>query len=93
MAGVLIIGIGLWTQYVTGAIFILATAILAWHSGFRPALVVTAISTAAICSANHGARRQRRLINMPVRMVSMAVISAWSCRGCAATSIDRASGC
>ncbi len=47
MAAAVIIGIGLWAHYVTGAFFILATAILAWHSGLRPALICSALSTAA----------------------------------------------
>ena len=41
MAGAVVVGIGLWFHYVAGVFFILATAILAWHSGFRPALVST----------------------------------------------------
>lgn len=43
-----VIGVGLWAQYVTGAFFVLGNAILAWHSGLRPALIATAISTAAL---------------------------------------------
>ena len=47
IAAALVVGIGLWTHYVTGALFILATAILAWHSGFRPALIASILGTAA----------------------------------------------
>src|SRR5689334_15016311 len=48
LAGAVVIGIGVWYHYVTGAVFILATAILAWYSGFRPALVSSVASTAAM---------------------------------------------
>ena len=78
----LIVGIGLWSHYVTGAIFILATAILAWHSGFRPALVSTVVSTAAIGPLITALDANAALINMPVRLVSIAIISlvvSWLC--------------
>ena len=45
---VIIFGIGLWTQYVSAMLFVLATAVLAWHSGFRPALSATLFSTIAV---------------------------------------------
>ena len=54
-----VIGIGLWTQYVTGAFFILAAAILAWHSGFRPAFISSA-SARRRRPAGHHPRRARR---------------------------------
>ena len=82
IAGALIIGIGLWTHYVTGAIFILATAILAWHSGFRPALVITAISTAAIAPLITALDENAASINLPVRIVSIAIVNlvvSWLC--------------
>ena len=47
-AAAMVIGIGLWTHYVTGAFLILSVAILAWHSGFRPAFVASVLSTLAI---------------------------------------------
>ena len=82
IAGALIIGIGLWTHYVTGAIFILATAILAWHSGFRPALVITAISTAAMAPLITALDENAASINLPVRIVSVAIVNlvvSWLC--------------
>ena len=82
MAGAVIIGIGLWYHYVTGAVFILATAILAWHSGFRPAFVSGVISTAAIAPLVTALDANATLINMPVRIVSLGVISlvvSWLC--------------
>lgn len=82
MAAAVIIGIGLWYQYVTGGIFILATAILAWHSGFRPALVSSIVSTAAIGPLVTALDANATLINMPVRIVSLGVISlvvSWLC--------------
>jgi PAS domain S-box-containing protein len=82
IAGALIIGIGLWTHYVTGAIFILAAAILAWHSGFRPALVITAISTAAIGPLIVTLDENAASVNLPVRIVSVAIVNlvvSWLC--------------
>lgn len=78
----LIVGIGLWTHFVTGAFFILATAILAWHSGFRPALVSAALSTAAIGPIVQALDSQAALINMPVRIASVGTVSvvvSWLC--------------
>ena len=94
MAAAVVIGIGLWSHYVTGVFFILATAILAWHSGFRPALVTTVLSTAALGPLVHGVRRAGRASSTcRSALVSIARASRWWCRGCAATCIDRASGC
>ena len=44
----IVVAIGWRYQYVTGAIFILGVAVLAWHNGFRPALVATLLSVAAL---------------------------------------------
>ena len=82
MAAAVVVGIGLWYHYVTGALFILATAILAWHSGFRPALVSTIVSTAALGPLVNALDANAALINMPVRLVSIAIISlvvSWLC--------------
>jgi len=77
-----VIGIGLWTHYVTGAFFILATAILAWHSGFRPAFITGVLGTASTPYLVNALDTQATLINMPVRVMSIAVVSlvvAWLC--------------
>ena len=82
MAAVVVIGIGLWAHYITGAFFILAAAVLAWHSGFRPALFCSAISTAAIGPLVTAFDQQANLINLPVRIISVAVVSlvvSWLC--------------
>src|SRR5829696_8230215 len=82
IAGALIVGIGLWTHYVTGALFILATAILAWHSGFRPALITTALSTIAIAPLITTFDASADLINLPVRIGSVflvCVVVSWLC--------------
>lgn len=82
IAGAVVVGIGLWFHYVTGAIFILATAILAWHSGFRPALIAGAIGTATIAPLVEAFDKQANLINMPVRVTSVGIVSlvvAWLC--------------
>jgi PAS domain S-box-containing protein len=81
-SGAMVVGIGLWTQYVTGTLFILATAILAWHSGFRPALISAALSTAAMGPLINALDAQAGLVNIPVRLASMAVVSlvvSWLC--------------
>ena len=82
LAGALIIGIGLWFQYVTGAIFLLATALIAWHSGFRPALVSSIVSTAALPALINALDASAALTNIPVRVVTIGVISvaiSWLC--------------
>ena len=82
MAAAVVVGIGLWFHYVTGGIFILATAILAWHSGFRPALVSTIASTAALGPLVQALDANAGLVNMPVRLVSIGGISlvvSWLC--------------
>ena len=92
MAGAVVIGIGLWFHYVTGAVFLLATAILAWHSGFRPALIASVVSTVALGPLITALDASAVQVNLAVRIISVAVISlvvSWLCAIC----IDRASGC
>ena len=82
LSSAVIAGIGLWTHYITGAFFILSTAVLAWHSGFRPALVCAALSTAAIAPLVNALDAQATLINMPLRVASVGTVSvvvAWLC--------------
>ena len=82
IAAAVVIGIGLWAHYITGAFFILAAAVLAWHSGFRPALICTAISTAAIGPLVTAFDAQADPVNLPVRIISVAVVSvvvSWLC--------------
>jgi hypothetical protein len=82
MAAAAVVGIGLWYHYVTGALFILATAILAWHSGFRPALVSAIVSTAAFGPLVRALDANADLVNMPVRLISLGGISlavSWLC--------------
>jgi PAS domain S-box-containing protein len=82
LTAAVIVGIGLWTHYVTGAFFILATAVLAWHSGFRPALVCAALSTAAVAPLINALDTQANLVNLPIRVASVGTVSivvAWLC--------------
>ena len=82
MAAAVVIGIGLWTHYVSGVWMVLAVAFLAWHSGFRPALFTTALSTAAIGPLIQAFDAQASLVNIPVRVLSIALVSAvvsWLC--------------
>src|SRR4051812_29376622 len=77
-----VVGVGLWTHYVAGAVFILAPAILAWHSGFRPAAVVAALSTAVTPPLVNLLDAQSSVINIQVRVISIGVVAlvvAWLC--------------
>ena len=78
----IVIGIGLWTHYVTGMFFVLSTAILAWHSGFRPAFVATVLSAAAIGPITTALDSSASSINLQVRTLSMAIVCgvvSWLC--------------
>ncbi len=82
MAGALVVGIGLWFHYITGVFFILGTAILAWHSGFRPALVSAICSTLALGPLVTAFDANAAVVNLPVRLASMLAISlvvSWLC--------------
>jgi len=82
VAATVVVGSGLWFHYVNGSVFILATAILAWHSGFRPALISTIVSTAALGPLVRLLDANASLVNMPVRLTSLAIISlvvSWLC--------------
>ena len=82
VAAVAVVAIAWWTHYVTAALFLLATAGLAWNNGFRPAFVCAVLSTAAtwplVTALDAGAAH----INLPARIVSIALVSlvvAWLC--------------
>jgi PAS domain S-box-containing protein len=82
VSAIAVVGIAWWTHYVTAAVFILTTAILAWNSGFRPALVSTAFGTAAIWPLITALDANAEHINLPVRVISIAIVSlvvAWLC--------------
>jgi len=77
-----VVAIALYTHYVTGAIAILTTAILAWHNGFRPALFATALNGLVIGPLITLLDTQAVTINLPVRVVSTIVVSlvvSWLC--------------
>ena len=81
-SAVVVFGIGLWTQYVAGMVFVLATAILAWHSGFRPAIVATSLSTIAIGPLTTMLDATAAAINIQVRTLSIALVCgvvSWLC--------------
>jgi PAS domain S-box-containing protein len=82
MAAVVVVGVGLWYHTVTGAVFIVGTAILAWHSGFRPALISSIVSTAALPALVNALDASAASIDMTARLVSMAILSlvvSWLC--------------
>ena len=82
MSAAIVIGVALWTHYVSGVWMVLAAAILAWHSGLRPALFTTALSAAAIGPIIQAFDAQASLTNIPVRVLSVAFVSAvvsWLC--------------
>lgn len=75
-------GAGVWWSYVTGSIFILGSAIVAWHNGFRPALVLAVLGTAAIGPLTTAMDASARAINVPMRVTLVGVVSlviAWLC--------------
>jgi signal transduction histidine kinase/ActR/RegA family two-component response regulator len=78
----IVVLVGLWTQYVAGMLFVLATAVLAWHSGFRPALVTTVLSAAAIGPLTQAFDASAASINVNVRTYAIAVVCgvvSWLC--------------
>jgi hypothetical protein len=81
-AAVVIFGIGLWTRYVAATVFVLSTAVLAWHSGFRPAFVATIFSTIAIAPLTTALDANAHTINLQVRTLSVALVClvvSWLC--------------
>jgi PAS domain S-box-containing protein len=77
-----VVGIGLWAQYVTGAIYVLGTAMLAWHSGFRPALITAVLSTASLgwLVATFDARATP--VDAQIRVATVGIVTltvAWLC--------------
>ena len=78
----IVIGVALWTQYVSAMFFVLATAILAWHSGFRAALVTTVLSVLAVAPLTQSLDANVASINLTVRTLSVAVVClvvSWLC--------------
>ena len=75
--------LGVWTQYVAGMVFVLATAVLAWHSGFRPALITTILSTLAIAPLTQALDASAAdTTNLNVRTFAIAVVCgvvSWLC--------------
>ena len=81
-AAVVVFGVGLWTRYVPGVLFVLSTAVLAWHSGFRPALVAAVLATIAIGPLTTTLDSSAAGINIQLRTLSTAAVSiivAWLC--------------
>jgi PAS domain S-box-containing protein len=77
-----IVAIGLSTHYVSGALFIIGVAVLAWHGGFRPALVATVFSAAALWPLVLWLEPEGFPINPWVRVVSLFSINlvvSWLC--------------
>jgi PAS domain S-box-containing protein len=82
MSAAVVVLIALWSHYVTSAVFILTTAVLAWHNGFRPAFIAGALNTAAVQPLITAFDAQASTINMPVRVISIGIVSlvvAWLC--------------
>jgi len=83
VAAAIVFIIGVWTEYVAGMVFVLATAVLAWHSGFRPAFVTTILSTLAIAPLTRALDPTTAAItNLNIRTFAIAVVCgvvAWLC--------------
>jgi PAS domain S-box-containing protein len=74
--------IGVWTRYVPGMLFVLATAVLAWYSGFRPALFISLLSTAAVGPLTTALDATAPNININLRIFSIGVVCtavSWLC--------------
>ena len=81
-AAVIVFGVGLWTRYVTSSLFVLSIAVLAWHSGFRPAMVATVLSTIAIGPLTTALDASAAVINIRVRTLSILLVCgvvSWLC--------------
>ena len=79
---VAVFGIGVWTRYVAGMLFVLSTAVLAWYGGFRPALVSAALSTIAIGPLTIALDASAGAINIRERTLSIALVCgvvSWLC--------------
>ena len=62
--------------------FVLSTAILAWHSGFRPAFITALLSTIAIAPITTALDAGAGSINLQVRTLSIAIVCgvvSWLC--------------
>jgi len=78
----LAVAVGFWWQYVTGALFVLGVALIAWHNGFGPAVVTAVLGTAVIGPLTSAMDARADAINIPVRVVSVGIVSlavAWLC--------------
>jgi PAS domain S-box-containing protein len=81
-AAALVFVVGVWTGYVAAMVFVLAAAFLAWHSGFRPALFVSLLSTAAIGPLTTALDATAPNININLRTFALAVVClvvSWLC--------------
>ena len=79
---VVVFGVGLWTRYVAGVLFVLSTAVLAWHSGFRPALISAVLSTIVIGPLTTALDSSAGVINVEILTLSIAVVCtvvSWLC--------------
>jgi PAS domain S-box-containing protein len=74
-AAALVVGIALATRYVSAAPFVLSAAILAWHSGFRPAFVVSVLGMAAIQPLTMNLDANAAAINLTVRTITVGLVS------------------
>jgi PAS domain S-box-containing protein len=74
-AAALVVGIALATRYVSVAPFILSAAILAWHSGFRPAFVVSVLGMALIQPLTLNLDANAATINLTVRTIISGLVS------------------
>jgi PAS domain S-box-containing protein len=81
-AAAIVVGIAFGTKYVTAAPFILSAAILAWHSGFRPAVVVSVLAVAVIQPLTLNLDGNAASINLTVRTITLGLVSvvvSWLC--------------
>lgn len=78
----LTVSIGLWWNYASSILFILGAAVLAWHNGFGPALVLAVLGTAVTGPLTMALDARADAINVPVRIISVGIVSlvvSWLC--------------
>lgn len=78
----LVVGIALWTGYVSASFFILGVALLAWHNGFWPAFVTAILGGAVTGPLTLALDARADAVNVPVRVITVWVVSlvvAWLC--------------
>ncbi len=74
--------VGVWTRSVAGMLYVLAIAVLAWHSGFRPAFFGSVLSAVAIGPLTTALDANAANININLRTFAIFLVCgvvSWLC--------------